>query len=181
MVPATTDSQPESHPAWAEIVITSRRGRGHGKGVSVLVMSIPETTTETQERITLMKEKGVSDLVRTCSTSFKADLEAEGINYHDLEFPDGLEPSADVVKKWLDILTTCERSGTAAGVHCVAGLGRAPVLAAVALIEAGWNQADAVEEVKRKRPGALNKNHVRFLYEYKRKGRQGSPSCCIVM
>lgn len=48
-------------------------------------------------------------------------------------------------------------------VHCVAGLGRAPVLVAIALIELGMEPLDAVEFVRRKRRGAFNKPQIDYL------------------
>lgn len=41
-----------------------------------------------------------------------------------------------------------ENSGPCLAVHCVAGLGRAPVLVAIALIEAGMKYEDAVEMIR---------------------------------
>lgn len=42
-----------------------------------------------------------------------------------------------------------ENSEQSIAVHCVAGLGRAPVLVALALIEAGMKYEDAVELIRR--------------------------------
>lgn len=54
-------------------------------------------------------------------------------------------------------------------VHCVAGLGRAPVLVAIALIELGMAPLDAIEYIREKRRGAFNKPQITFLDGYKRK------------
>lgn len=42
------------------------------------------------------------------------------------------------------------------GVHCVAGLGRAPFLVAIALVNNGCSPGNAIELIRRNRPGALN-------------------------
>lgn len=54
-------------------------------------------------------------------------------------------------------------------VHCVAGLGRAPVLVAIALIELGMAPLDAIEYIREKRRGAFNRPQITFLDSYKRK------------
>ena len=65
-------------------------------------------------------------------------------------------------------------------VHCVAGLGRAPMLVAVALMEAGFDAEDAVDLIRKTRRGAINNKQFNFLVEYKpmRKGINGS--CCVM-
>ncbi|KAJ2555202.1 Protein tyrosine phosphatase type IVA 2, partial [Coemansia sp. RSA 1933] len=58
---------------------------------------------------------------------------------------------------------------TTIAIHCVAGLGRAPVLVAVALIERGMDPLDAIEHVRNKRRGAFNNRQIAYLAEsYKR-------------
>lgn len=51
-------------------------------------------------------------------------------------------------------------------VHCVAGLGRAPVLVALALIDLGLTSRDAVHLVRQKRRGAFNRGQLGFLDLY---------------
>lgn len=48
-------------------------------------------------------------------------------------------------------------------VHCVAGLGRAPALVAIALIEMGMKPLDAIEFIRGKRRGAFNKPQIAYL------------------
>ena len=48
-------------------------------------------------------------------------------------------------------------------VHCVAGLGRAPALVAIALIEMGMKPLDAIEYIRGKRRGAFNKPQIAYL------------------
>jgi protein tyrosine phosphatase type 4A len=52
-------------------------------------------------------------------------------------------------------------------VHCVAGLGRAPVLVAIALVErAGMNALDAIQFIRSRRRGAINSNQMMFIEKY---------------
>jgi protein tyrosine phosphatase type 4A len=58
-------------------------------------------------------------------------------------------------------------SGGCIAVHCVAGLGRAPVLVAVALIEYGMKPLDAIEFIRSRRKGAFNTHQIEFLDRYR--------------
>lgn len=56
-------------------------------------------------------------------------------------------------------------------IHCVAGLGRAPILVALALVEAGMDALSVIELIRTRRPGALNTVQVRYLIDtHKRYG-----------
>lgn len=106
------------------------------------------------------------------------ELRKEGIEVKDLVFDDGTFPPSEIVDQWFDLLRrrwvnifcdwsillyiiylffffspVCyERFGadpsSCVAVHCVAGLGRAPVLVALALIELGMKYEDAVELIR---------------------------------
>ena len=66
----------------------------------------------------------------------------------ELSFRDGSAPSQDIVDKWLSLVNTEFNSNadTCIGVHCVTGLGRAPVLVATALIELGMKYEVMITE-----------------------------------
>lgn len=55
-----------------------------------------------------------------------------------------------VIEEWFEVLKTRfkEKPEACIAVHCVAGLGRAPVLVALALIELGMKYEDAVELIR---------------------------------
>jgi protein tyrosine phosphatase type 4A len=57
--------------------------------------------------------------------------------------------------------------------HCVAGLGRAPLLVAIALIEGGMTPLKSIEYIRRRRQGAFNSKQLRWLLKYKKTTDEG--------
>ncbi|KAJ1974260.1 hypothetical protein H4R35_003697 [Dimargaris xerosporica] len=127
-----------------------------------------------------------TDVVRVCDPTYASEtLVQNGINVHHYAFPDGHIPPNRLIRQWLDLVRSRAQSARNAAtatlaaapntvpvtlkqtvvVHCVAGLGRAPVLVALALIDKGMCPMDAIELIRRKRPGALNNRQVRYLLD----------------
>eukprot|EP00439_Symbiodinium_sp_Y106_P073679 s932_g13.t4 len=137
-----------------------------------------------------LKQLGVTDVVRTCEPTYSPELfEREGIEVHEMTFPDGAAPPEELIQKWNGLI--CQRyrpkdpadTGVVA-VHCVAGLGRAPVMAAVALIEmTAMDPMDAVEKIRERQKGAINARQLKFLQSYKpmtKPGPMGPCNCTVV-
>ncbi|KAJ3105292.1 Protein tyrosine phosphatase type IVA 3 [Phlyctochytrium bullatum] len=131
-----------------------------------------------------LKARNVTDVVRVCEPTYdKGVMEENGISVHDWPFADGSIPPSNVVMGFLGLCDERFPGGIAGAgaqpehvegspvegpciaVHCVAGLGRAPVLVAMALIEAGMEPLSAVEFVRRRRRGAFNSVQLSHLVE----------------
>lgn len=98
-----------------------------------------------------LKRHNVHTVVRVCEPSYKIDeLKNEGIAVYDLEYDDGTFPPDDVVDQWFKLLKKAfhDLPEGCIAVHCVAGLGRAPVMVALALIELGLKYEEAVEIIR---------------------------------
>jgi len=123
-----------------------------------------------------LRQYNVHCLVRACDPSYDAEkLKKKKIEVHDLPFADGGFPTHDIIKEFIELChkvfaTSTPEKEEAIGVHCVAGLGRAPVLVALALIERGMSWQEAVEEIRKKRNGAINTHQLQQLKHYKPKG-----------
>jgi len=131
-----------------------------------------------------LKSRGVTDVVRVCEPTYKkAIFEAVDINVHDWPFKDGGIPSPEIINQFLTLcderfagginaskdgdISKCANGadGPVIAVHCVAGLGRAPALVAIALIESGMSPLDTIEYVRRRRRGAFNTVQLQYLME----------------
>jgi len=138
-----------------------------------------------------MRKHSVTSVVRVCEPTYQgAELQTAGISLHEMEYPDGHSPPKDVIEKWLQLVDKTFFSGgsgettkSCVAVHCVAGLGRAPVMVALALIEfANIDPVEAVSMIRRHRRGAINEKQLLCLEEYKRQYRKQSAEggCCVI-
>ncbi|DAZ97717.1 TPA: hypothetical protein N0F65_009616 [Lagenidium giganteum] len=134
-----------------------------------------------------LKKHNVTDLVRACEVTYdRAAVESAGIHVHELEFPDGEPPDSEILDKWLALVTECFKDNSmdskhnrSIAVHCVAGLGRAPVLVAIALIEYGLDPINAVEHIRKFRRGAINLRQLKYLEKYQPRGNNKAK--CTIM
>ncbi|ORM39459.1 Protein tyrosine phosphatase type IVA 2 [Babesia sp. Xinjiang] len=123
-----------------------------------------------------MIDFGVTCLVRTCEANYDdAPILDADIAIKELIFNDGEPPSNDIVAEWLHLIKEVVASNGSVAVHCVAGLGRAPVLACIALVEYGMHPLDAICFVRERRKGAINRKQLEFLKSYKK--RKNTQSC----
>lgn len=141
------------------------------RNMRFLITDQPQDVTM-ENYIKLLMEHKVSHLVCATDQAYKTDdLAKSGVAVSELSFPDGSAPTQEIIEKWLSLVNK-EFMGdpeTCVGVHCVTGLGRAPVLVATALIELGMKYEDAVELIRKKRRGAINTKQLEFLAKYKRR------------
>jgi protein tyrosine phosphatase type 4A len=140
------------------------------------------------EYVRELKIRGVSSVVRVCEPTYdRSLLEANGINVHDWPYSDGGLPPQQILQSFLALCdktfeclllpkeivnskqATLVNDPPVIAVHCVAGLGRAPVLVAVALIEAGLAPVDAIEFIRKCRRGAFNGNQLKYLIDVYKK------------
>jgi len=154
------------------------------KGYVFLIMDAPDEKFE-DRWIKILNEHGANTLVCTTERTYPAEaFTSHNISVLDLFFPDGTAPPPDVINTWLALLTGPEPQ-KCVGIHCLAGLGRAPALVAIALMEIGrMSSTDAILFIREKRPGAISARQVSFLNAYVPKIRNKlriCPKCCIVM
>ncbi|KAF9366624.1 Protein tyrosine phosphatase type IVA 1 [Mortierella sp. NVP85] len=134
-----------------------------------LILDCPSDAT-LPDYLPILEEHNVSDLVRICDGSpYQVEPLAKiGAEVHDnMKFPDGTAPSKTIIDTWLDlnnkVFFDSEGTDRHIAVHCVSGIGRAPVLVAISLIEGGMDFSDAVAKIRAVRRGALNKTQINFL------------------
>ncbi|KAJ3312306.1 Protein tyrosine phosphatase type IVA 1 [Boothiomyces sp. JEL0838] len=103
-------------------------------------------------------------------------LENEGISVVESYFEDGNVPSNEIIEKYFKYMDEWKKSDQVIAIHCVSGIGRAPLLVCCALIDAGMDRIEAVEYVRQRRRGAINKTQLNWLLDKKNgfKRKKGS-------
>nr|XP_034492252.1 protein tyrosine phosphatase type IVA 1-like [Marmota flaviventris] len=136
------------------------------KNVRFLITHNPTNATF-NKCIEELKKYGVSTIGRVCEATYDTTLvEKEGIHVLDWPFDDGAPPSNQIVHDWLSPIEIKfrEEPGGCIAVHCVAGLGRAPVLVALSLTEGRMKYGDAVQFIRQRR--CVNSKQPLYLEKY---------------
>jgi len=153
------------------------------KGMRFLITHNPTNST-IEKFLEILQQYKADIVVRVCESTYDVEpLTNNGIQVHDWAFDDGAAPPKVVVDDWLKLLKQHlkENNGNSIAVHCVAGLGRAPVLVALALMESGIKYEDAVTFIRQKRRGAINKKQLHYLEKYRPRYclKTRDEKCCI--
>lgn len=132
------------------------------------------------------KKYNVRHIVRISEASYSTtEVENAGMDLHEMYYPDGHSPPAEIIARWIKLLAATFDSLHSnepipcIAVHCVAGLGRAPVLVAIALVEYGADTISAVTHIRERRRGAINAVQLNYLESYKPIKKNGKKPCCI--
>ncbi|KAI9339995.1 protein-tyrosine phosphatase-like protein [Obelidium mucronatum] len=135
--------------------------------VRVIITDCPPSEELLVENyLPVFTEMNVTHLIRLCEPTYDARaLEEAGIQVVDaLAFADGTAPPDGVVEQFRGLVAGLGPAATVA-VHCVSGVGRAPLLAAVVLVDAGVDRADAAAFVRSRRRGAFNRRQLEWLLD----------------
>jgi protein tyrosine phosphatase type 4A len=156
-------------------------------GLRFLIIDRP-TSANLDAYLREFRAHKVCDLARACESDqcYKRELVEEiGVRVHDVAFEDGSPPPPAVIQAWLKVCAGAfgaggkgNAEGRAVAVHCIAGLGRAPVLVAIALIEDGMEPIDAVDLIRRQRRGAINAKQLEYLQNSYTRQKKGA--CAVV-
>mmetsp|Transcript_7831 Transcript_7831/g.26640 ORF Transcript_7831/g.26640 Transcript_7831/m.26640 type:complete len:172 (+) Transcript_7831:264-779(+) len=153
-----------------------------------LIMDAPRDAN-LHQYIRECKKANVTDVVRVCEATYDAkEIVAAGMTMHEFQFSDGDSPPSDIIDAWLAVTDRVFHSSRpddpqrpCVAVHCVAGLGRAPVLVAIALIERERLDAiAAVELIRERRRGAINQKQLGYLESYQRRGSLRRCNCVVM-
>lgn len=153
----------------------------------------PYQVTDT---LTALKKFHVSDVCRVCKEhefDYNPEFEENSIACHAMPFADGTNPPPEIISQWLSLCDsvakdnaksakTVDKHGTgrkAIAIHCVAGLGRAPLMVALAFIEEGMSSEQAVMMLREKRKGCINASQLQFLKDHK--SLRSGGGCCTIL
>ncbi len=124
--------------------------------------------------ITQLEKNNIKHVVRLCKPSYDSTLiENQGIKFYDLDMPDGSVPTTKLIDQWNGIIKNIQPN-EAVLTHCVAGLGRAPLMVTITLINEQMDPFEAVEHVRKCRPGSINSKQLEFLINYKPKNKKST-------
>jgi protein tyrosine phosphatase type IVA len=117
--------------------------------------------------------------VRACAPIYDdSELLDAGLTIYDLQFTDGSTPPDSILDQWSKILKRHDNECIA--IHCVAGLGRAPLLAGLGMINDGIPVIDVITKIRHAIPAALNIPQLRFLESYKPRTNKTKSQCLLL-
>ncbi len=144
--------------------------------IRFLITDCPQPTN-TADYLDFLKGHQVCTLFRLCEPSAydPSTLIQGGIDVvDDCRFEDGKTPPADALQtyrqKLKDLLDAVhdDKNKITVALHCISGVGRAPVLAAVGILDyTKLSPDEVVDRIRKARRGAFNKLQLNWLLDEK--------------
>ena len=145
------------------------------------LISESPTNLNINKYLSILLNQNIISVVKACDLIYdQTKLKKNGITVYDLTFEDGHCPSENIIEQWLNLVNQSIALNQIIAVHCMSGLGRSPVLVAIALIENGMSAMNSIELIRTKRKHAFNSKQIDFLLKYKCHNRSQSCSCNIL-
>lgn len=141
--------------------------------LSISPFSYIVTATPNPNNISYYKDlflkKNIGTIVRLCCEKMydKNEFEKIGIKVIDMPLQDGNVPNIEQIKKWLKIAKTEKNRRKNIVIHCISGLGRAPLFVCICLICLDkMENENAIAYVRKCIPYAFNSRQLKFLYKF---------------
>ncbi|KAJ3128388.1 Protein tyrosine phosphatase type IVA 1 [Physocladia obscura] len=145
--------------------------------------------------VPVFAELGVSHVIRLCEPTYDSQIlsDAGVVVVDSMAFQDGSAPPQNIVAEYRTFIenilqqsesipapgtpdssnavprnsrnTTSTRQKPTIAVHCISGIGRAPIFAVIPLIDFGMDRVEAVEFVRSKRRGAFNRIQIDWIMD----------------
>lgn len=122
-----------------------------------------------------LRRRGVT-AVLSLTDRAPAEIEAAGFAFLALPVRDFHAPTPGQLDAAVEFIERTVDSGGACAVHCGAGLGRTGTVAAAWLVRRGRGAAEAIAEVRRRRPGSVETREQEAAvaaFERRTQGRVG--------
>ena len=123
--------------------------------------------------IELLKFNKIKHVIRVCSenTYPKYMLEENGFFFLEFKIKDGCVPTLEEKEKWINNYNILKSKGIKNfAIHCVSGLGRAPLFMALALVvNDEFDPYDVITLIRNNRKGSLNSIQVKYIISQKNK------------
>ena len=107
-----------------------------------------------------LKKYNINMIVRLCESSYS--LPSDMIQIQDLLIP-SCTPSKEVIRQWNDILDSINGN---IYVHCESGLGRAPTMIAIALLQKEVEPHNIIQMLRTINKKLFNNIQLNFIFNY---------------
>jgi atypical dual specificity phosphatase len=114
-------------------------------------------------------KQGIKILVTAMEDSLDEDMvKGAGLEYHYFPVLPYGTPSLQQIDEFVELVNQNRQKNHPVAVHCYMGWGRTGTLLAAYLISEGMSANDAIDEVRKKRPGSIEtggQEQVLFIYQ----------------
>ena len=149
------------------------------RNIKIFINGLPDNQFKYSK---FLKDNNIHYIVKLCdetnkNTEFIKNLKL--INFFELIYKDGYIPDNYIINKWLDIINDACLNNYNVFIHCLSGLGRAPLLVCILLIiNTNEKKHLIIEKIRKIRKNALNK--VQLNYFMNKKWKNKKSYCCQI-